>query len=66
MSYAMTTQKQVRESFWSQFPELIDEYRVNKRQNDYPAFTRAAFVDYVDYLQKDGQISDKLANRVTL
>lgn len=66
MSYAMTTQKQVRESFWTSFPEFIDQYRAYKRQKDYNADIRCAFVGHVDSLQKDGQISDKLANRVTL
>ena len=66
MSYAMTTQKQVRESFWASFPEFIDQYRAYKRQNDYNATIRSSFVSYVDSLQRDGQISDKLANRVTL
>ena len=40
--------------------------RKHKRQNDYPTDTRCAFVDYVDALQKSGEISEALAARATL
>lgn len=71
--YPMTTQKQVRDAFW----EMVEEYRpagVSRRRiSNYAGTgkmhntdTRVAFVDFVDYLSKDGQISDALANRVTL
>ncbi len=66
MSYAMTTQKQVRESFWNVFPEYKEQYKAAKRQNSYNATIRSEFVDYVDSQQKNGQISVSLANRVTL
>lgn len=62
----MKTQKEVRAAFWESFPEFKPEFRVSKRQNDYRTDIRCAFVDYVDYLNKDGQISDSLTNRVTL
>ena len=35
-------------------------------QNEYPADTRCAFVDFVDALARAGDISDTLAERVTL
>jgi hypothetical protein len=62
----MKTQKQVRESFWEAFPQYASERRTGKRQNDYRADIRMAFVDYVDMLSRDGTISEKLALRVTL
>ena len=62
----LKTITQVRESFWESFPQYKSHYKKNKRQNDYICDIRCSFVDYVDYLQKDGQISEKLANRVTL
>ena len=66
----LTTQKQIRTSFWDYmkecFPELAKEYKRNKRQNEYCTDIRCMFVDYVDSLMKDGIISEKLADKVTL
>lgn len=62
----MKTQSQVRSSFWESHPEFSHLRRSRKRQNDYPADVRVAFVNYVDGLAKDGVISRKLAERVTL
>lgn len=66
----LTTQKQVRDAFWQNLPDWLNgEARVrkaNQRQNQYPTDTRVAFVDFVDWMNKDGQISDKLADKVTL
>ena len=62
----MKTQAQVRESFWASFPEFADQYRKTYRQNQYNATIRTAFVDYVDSLARCGDITDKLAQRVTL
>ena len=62
----MKTIKEVRESFWNDFPKFQSERKATKRQNQYNATIRSEFVQYVDSLQKDGIISDKLANRVTL
>lgn len=61
----MKTQKQVRDSFWESFPQFRRGPRA-KRQNDYNATIRTAFVEYVDFLAESGQISEKLADRVTL
>ncbi len=65
----ITTQKQLREEFWDMFSEL--ECRTGRRgkpspQNDQPADTRAAFVNWVDQLQRSGDISEALAGRATL
>jgi len=60
----MTTQKQIRASFWHAFPAFR---RIpGQKQNAYSATVRAAFVDWVDYLAKSEQITEALANRATL
>jgi hypothetical protein len=62
-----TTQTEVRDAFWNVF--CVDgkprEYR-GKSQNQLPTDVRCAFVDFVDGLARDGQISEALASRVTL
>jgi hypothetical protein len=67
----MTTQKQVRAAFWRDHaghpgvtPRKIPNYSGNGKMHN--TGTRCAFADYVDYLSKDGHISEKLAARVTL
>ena len=64
----MTSQKQIRAAFWATFPNLprrkIKDYAGTGRM--YHVDTRCAFVDFVDYLQTSGQISEDLAYRVTL
>jgi hypothetical protein len=66
----MTTQKQVRASFWQSFPHFEEQARaagiLSKGQNHHCATVRCEFVDFVDSLQRSGEISEKLANRVTL
>jgi hypothetical protein len=66
----MTNQKQVRASFWQTFPHFEEHAReagiLSKGQNHHCATVRCSFVDFVDSLQKSGEISEKLANRVTL
>jgi len=66
----MTNQKQIRAEFWRCHPGLRTDARragrLSKPQNFHNAITRSAFVAFVDYLQRSGQISDALADRVTL
>jgi hypothetical protein len=66
----MTNQNQIRAAFWESHPECEIKARQNgtltKGQNAQVCDTRCAFVDYVDSLSRDGVISEKLANRVTL
>lgn len=69
MSHRITNQQDLREEFWASFPELA--CRTNRRgnpksQNEQPTDTRCAFVDWIDNLQRNGDISDALANRATL
>lgn len=65
-----TTQAEVRRAFWEMMrefqPEMAKEYRRGKRQNEYPADIRMRFVDFVDAEQKDGNLSEQLAQKVTL
>ena len=64
----MTSQKQIRAAFWAAHPTLprrkIRDYAGTGRMH--VTDTRCAFVDFVDYLQTSGQISEALANRATL
>jgi hypothetical protein len=66
----MTTQKQIRQSFWAAHPDFEFQAReagiFSKSQNHHCTTVRCAFVDYVDSLAKSGQISEKLADKVTL
>ena len=62
----MKTISEVRKAFWDNFPQFKNEYRKTYRQNQYNTDIRCAFVDFVDYLQKDGIITENLANKVTL
>lgn len=69
----MTNQKQIRAAFWEAFPDLPRRrYRYSWNPRDktaelvYPIDTRCAFVDYLDQLQRDGVISESLANRAKL
>ena len=58
--------KQVRDLFFEEFPEYRSERRARKSQNDYSCDCRCAFVDFVDYLLKSGEISERTANNITL
>ena len=54
--------------FWDEIAtdEMKKEFRTRKTQNDYSCDIRCAFVDYVDSLNKDGQITDNQYNKITL
>ena len=62
----LTTQKQVRDQFWELFPDFQPHRRARKRQNDYNATIRTAFVDWLDGANREGRLSDELAGEVTL
>ncbi len=66
----LTTQKQVREAFWDAHPSFDHQARAagirSKGQNAQCATVRCTFDDFVDYLARTGQISEALADRVTL
>lgn len=65
-----TTQKQVREEFWAVHPHFDEQARAagirSKRQNAQCATVRCAFIEFVDHMQRDGDINEALAQRVTL
>lgn len=60
-----TSQKAIRAAFWESMP-VNHGYKTSKRQNAQPCDVRTAFCDFVDSLARAGDISDKLAQRVTL
>lgn len=69
MAYAFTTQSEARDAFW-QFVEDFNVPASKRKIRDYSGHgkmhntdTRTAFVDS---LARDGQISESLAQRVTL
>jgi hypothetical protein len=66
----LTTHKQIRAAFWAAHPHLAEQAReagiLTAPQNRHCANVRCAFVDFVDHLHRSGQISDALADRVTL
>lgn len=66
----LTTQKQVRAAFWEAHPHFERQARkagiFSKGQNAQFADVRCSFVDFVDQLQRAGEISEALADRVTL
>ena len=57
---------QIRKMFWDNSPQFKNEYRTKKKQNDYCCDIRCSFVDFVDFLLKDGQITERQANNITL
>jgi len=68
MAYAYSTQKQVREAFWREHPDMQRKKIRNYSGGGtmYVTDTRCAFTDWIDWLSKDGMISQELAQRVTL
>jgi hypothetical protein len=66
----MTTQKQIRAAFWQSHPDheahALKWGIKTAPQNRHNAATRTAWVDFVDYLAKEGEITEKLAFRATL
>jgi hypothetical protein len=75
MRNKLTTQKQVRAAFWQawrsgQFkglnvtPKRIRNYSGNGTMHN--TDTRIAFCDFVDSLDKNGELAEGLADRVTL
>lgn len=63
----MKTQREIRDAFWLTFNVEGKPRRFyGKSQNDLPADVRVAFCDFVEYLAREGTISESLAGRVTL
>lgn len=68
MKFPITTQKEIRSDFWKSHQghsrRRIRDYSGTSLM--YTADTRVAFCDFIDHLQRDGQISSALAQRATL
>ena len=64
------TLSELRDQFWASLaessPELAAMRRSRKTQNDYPVDIRMAWCGFVDDMNQDGQISNRLAERATL
>ena len=59
-----TTQAQVRSAFWEAHPNF--SRAKHERAPNGHCDTRCAFVDFVDMIARNGEISEALAQRVTL
>lgn len=68
MKPTYTTQKQVRAAFWEMADSMNGDgiTRRKLRDGDYTTDTRCAFVDFVDHLARNGEMSAALADHVTL
>jgi hypothetical protein len=64
----ITNQKELRSQFWKTFPELpkrkIRDYSGHGLM--YQTDARVAWCDWIDSLERDGEISSELADRATL
>jgi len=72
-TYTYTNQKQLRKAFFETFPELPRRrHRYSWGQGNksdeliHHVDTRCAFVNWIDSLQRTGEISEALALRATL
>jgi hypothetical protein len=64
----ITNQKDLRAEFWATSGRGLKHRKTVKfgDEKHYPTNTRVAFVDFVDSMQRGGEISDDLAERATL
>lgn len=66
-TYPIKSQTHLRKLFWELYPEWKKQHWTSKkRQNNYPADIRMAWVEYVDTMCRNGCISEKLADKATL
>lgn len=68
MKHRLTSQAAIRAEFWRENPHLprrkIRDYSGKGKMHS--TDTRCAFVDFVDYLERNSDISSDMANKVTL
>ena len=66
----MKTKIEIRNSFWNYLkevnPELAQQRRSNKKQNQYCCDIRQSFCDYIENLRCDNIITEKMSNSITL
>jgi len=55
---------QIRNMFWSEHPQFKRKGR--QKQNSYNTDTRVYFCDFVENLRRNGKITEKQANNITL
>ena len=60
------TFKQVRDLFFEEHPQFKVERRYRKSQNAYRTDCRVYFCDFVEFLRRNGDITDKQAFNITL
>lgn len=60
------TFKEVRNLFFAEYPQFAHERRARKSQNNYSTDCRCYFCDFVEFLRRDGCITDKQAESITL
>ena len=58
------TVTELRQAFWQANPQ--HRRRGRTRQNAYPCDVRMAWCDFVEHTRRNGDISEKLAERATL
>jgi hypothetical protein len=70
-NYPIATQRALRAAFWRDHkgvpgitPRRITNYSGNGKMHN--TDTRCAFVDWLDAMSRNGQVSDELAQRATL
>ena len=66
MKKKFLTFSEVRNLFFETFPQYKSERRARKSQNEYSCNCRCDFVDFVDFLMKDGKISERTADNISL
>jgi hypothetical protein len=65
MAYSITTQKDLRAAFWEAHPRCAAVRRPGG-QNAQGTDVRMTWCDYVEAMNRNGEISDALADRATL
>lgn len=68
--HTYTTQAQIREAFLNEYPDLEREARrrktLSKGHNAQTTTCRSFFNEWIDALVRNGEISEKLADKATL
>ena len=62
----MLTINQIRRMFFETFTQFASEYRTNKVHNQYSTDCRCTFVDFVDSLLKNNEITETTCKNVVL
>lgn len=60
----ISTQKALRTEFWVRHPQF--NRRGRAKQNSYSTDIRTAWCSFVEYLRRNGDLSENLAQKATL